>query len=271
METKFNQAQDLIIKVDKLNFDESRVVFTCNVKKIICEDGTIREPEKDEFPNNNQIFFTSGYDKIIKGFFQAEGMSDPPVFKIPSSNIEINQNPLLYQTDTTKTLWVSKKTTIETFSYLIEVINIPSFVPSLNFNWSRFRDIFPNSNQFFFIQNDQSLFGPFMYISFNDTLSALRFQDVAEAKSEIRINELNELNISLDTEFCEENESFIFEYDNKNPQLQFLEVEDKLFLFKIPNIEKKKHYFGDKIELEEFVKKELNGVKSQILNFWTSF
>lgn len=262
METKFNQIQDLIIQVNKPNFDENRVVFTCNVKKIICSDGTIREPEKEEFPNNNQIFYTSGYDKIIKGFFKAEGSPELPVFKIPISNIEKNKDPKLYTTDPTKTLWVvTQKTSIDIFSYLVEVINIPSFIPSLNFNWSRFIDIFPNSNQFFYIQNNVSLFGPFTYNSFNDTLSALKFEEIANEDSEIRVNELNELNITLDSDFCEENESFIFEYDNNNSQLQFLEVEGKLYLLKVPNKEKNKYYFGDKTELEEFVKRSLSGVK----------
>ena len=242
METKFNEIQDLIIQLDKKNNSadkNKKVLFTCNVKKIICSDGSIRDPKDDEFPNNNQIFFTAGYDKIIDGFYKDERDSELPVFKIPVSNIEKNQKPDLYVTDDSKTLWVSKKTTIETFSYLVEVIKIPSFIPLLNFDWSRFSDSFPNSNQFFYVQNDVSLFGPFMYDSFNDIVSALKFEDIVDGNSEIRVNELKELNINLNKDFCEENESLIFEYDKNNQQLQFLEVEDKLFILKIPNKEKK--------------------------------
>lgn len=40
-----------------------------------------------------------------------------------------------------------------------------------------------------------------------------------------------------------------------------MEVEDKLFLIKIPNKVKNKYYFGDKAELEEFVKNKLEGIK----------
>ena len=252
MDIKLNQTQNLILKVESLKNNSTSA--NCKVLKIFDSNlKSYRDPLENEYPKDNNIFVN-----VINSV--TEILRDNPIFRLQRANViesnsEVKDGFSKYMTKAGNG-----------FDYLPMVTFIPSFSPSLDFNWRSYSELFPPSNQFFFIQNTVSLFGPFSYKSDNDTLLALKFQEICEQGNEmqgnkIRIDELQNLGFKLDDEFCGENESFIFEYDNNNQQLQFLEVEDKLFLIKIPNNSKNKYYFGDKAELEEFVKKELKGIK----------
>lgn len=247
MEIKFNPTQNLILKVESIKGNSTSA--NCKVLKIYdVSKEEYRNPTENEYPNDNNIFVN-----VINNTISFLG--EYPLFRLQKAEVKESNSEVKDGFSKYMTLAGNG------FDYLPIVITIPSFSPSLDFNWRSYSELFPPSNQFFFIQNTVSLFGPFSYQSDNDTLLALKFQEIFEENNKIRIDELQNLGFKLDDEFCEENDSFIFEYDKNSQQLQFLEVEDKLVLLKIPNKEKDKHYFGDKVELEEFVKRSLSGVK----------
>lgn len=264
---EFKNIKELVLQVYIVTKSASSAI--CKVVKVLDNTGKYREPQPNEFPNENTIF-VNGYG-VMNTFYK--GVTNP-IFKVPNLRDDLfilNKDFNSQIEDAAKSNYiVSKYMTFVArinFQYLPQIVAIPNFTPYSPNNWSLYHDSFPRENQAFFIESskNQSLFGPFVYQSVSGLLQAVDYGNISNTGTDTNLVEEKELlsigmTDILSEDFLEENDGFIFEYKIEEDAFKSIEIEGKRFVQKLSKV-RDKHYYGSQEELEFSVKKRLSGIR----------